>query len=138
MPPVTINCSAAPDCESLNREGCSDVENTCGHCFAGNFLGEDGHANTFCYNNTISEEGVEHCFEDSSCGAFRECVDYTCNRISRTCTSVCLVNGECAYRNATTGLVIDDCFVDDPTCFTFCACGTGFNGPDCDIPGIVL
>ena len=138
VPPVTINCSGAPDCESLNREGCSDVENTCGHCFVGNFLGVDGYANTFCYNNTISEEGVEHCFEDSSCGAFKECVDYTCNRISRTCASVCLVNGECAYRNATTGLIIDDCFVDDPTCFTFCACGTGFNGPDCDIPGIVL
>jgi hypothetical protein len=139
IPPVVvvINCSAAPLCESLNREVCSDVEHTCGMCFEGNFLGEAGHANTFCYNNTVSEEGVEHCFEDSSCGLYRKCLDYTCRRISRSCNAICLLKGQCAFRNITTGRTIDDCFVDDPSCSAYCACDTGFNGPDCDIPGTV-
>jgi hypothetical protein len=132
---IELNCSAAADCAAMNREPCSEVEHTCGSCFAGNYLGEPGHANTFCYNNTISEEGVEHCFEDASCGSFRQCVEYTCTRISRLCSATCLVNGVCAYMNDTTSLVIADCFVDDTTCSTFCACNAGFNGPDCNIAG---
>lgn len=132
---IVTNCSAAPDCESLNRDNCSDVEHTCGTCFAGNYLGEAGHANTFCYNNTISEEGVQHCFEDASCGSFRECVAYTCTRISQPCTATCLLNGNCTYRNDTTGLAMDGCFVDDVGCSPVCDCNSGFNGPECDIPG---
>jgi hypothetical protein len=130
-----VNCSAAPNCASLNREECSEVAQTCGSCFRGNYLGAFGHANSFCYNNTVSEEGVEHCFEDASCGSFRRCVAYTCTRISRSCTSTCLANGECLYRNDSTELVVDNCFVDETGCSTFCDCHAGFNGPECDIPG---
>jgi len=135
---IVTNCSAAPACESLNRNPCSDVEHTCGACFAGNYLGEAGHANTFCYNNTISEDGVDHCFQDASCGSFRECVAYTCIRISQPCSATCLLNGECAYRNDTTGLAMDGCFVDDVGCSPVCDCDSGFNGPECDIPDAEL
>ena len=132
---VSTNCSMAPNCSSLNRANCSEVENTCGACFAGNYLGEEGHANTFCYDNSGYDEGVDHCFEDASCGPFRECVDYICNRISQSCVDSCLTHGACAYRNTTTGLVVEDCFLDDIDCAPFCNCSVGFNGPTCDIPG---
>ena len=132
---IELNCSAAPECISLNREPCTEYEHTCGPCFTGNYLGEEGHANTFCVNNTVSEEGVERCFEDTSCGPFRQCVEYMCARISKSCSSACLMNGECVHFNDTTGFAVSDCYVDDLSCSTLCTCDDGYNGPDCDIPG---
>ena len=132
---IELNCSAAPDCFSLNREPCTEYEHTCGQCFAGNYLGEEGHSNTFCVNNTVREEGVERCFEDESCEPFRQCVEYMCTRISKSCSSACLMNGECIYVNDTTGSTVSDCYIDEISCSTFCICDDGHNGPDCDIPG---
>ena len=133
---IIINCSMAPDCMSLNREPCSNIAHTCGTCFPGNFLGQAGDANTFCYNNTVNEEGVEHCFEDASCGQYRECLHHTCTRISKPCTVTCLLNGACAFRDDASRQLVDNCFLDDFGCSSFCMCEVGFNGPECDIPGI--
>ena len=43
----TVDCSNSPNCNSLNRQLCSIVPNTCGPCNSG-FLGPAGFANTLC------------------------------------------------------------------------------------------
>ena len=43
------------------------------------------------------------------------------------------MTGVCAYRNDTTAVTITDCFIDDPTCSTYCNCNACYNGPECNI-----
>ena len=42
-----VDCSGAPACGVLNRQGCIIVANTCGSCFDG-FFGIVGPSNTPC------------------------------------------------------------------------------------------
>jgi hypothetical protein len=132
---VPLNCSAAPDCLSLNRDNCSLVDNTCGECFQGNFIGVSGHANSLCYVYTAIE-GVESCYNDESCGPLRKCESFTCVVISKVCSTECYSHGTCYYTNSTNGLVIPECFLDDyDICDAKCLCDEGFNGVECTIPG---
>jgi len=43
----TVNCSAAPACQALNRKLCSTVTQTCGACLEG-FVGIAGPSNSKC------------------------------------------------------------------------------------------
>ncbi len=45
---IFVECSGSPDCGVLNRERCSQVENTCGSCFP-RHLGENGFSNESCF-----------------------------------------------------------------------------------------
>eukprot|EP01032_Pedospumella_encystans_P039154 gene39154-biopygen1189 len=41
-----VDCSAAPDCSSLNRHACYRTANTCGECLSDTYVGDSGDSNT--------------------------------------------------------------------------------------------
>jgi hypothetical protein len=129
-----VECGLAPDCALLNRQACSSLEHTCGPCLPGNYLGESGHKNTFCFNNTVSEPGVQHCYDDSYCpsGSWT-CDSYTCVHIAKVCTATCLRHGSCMFFNESTGNYSATCYVDDTSCTPVCSCHPGYAGAECDI-----
>ena len=48
-------CSGAPDCTALNRYPCSEVPNTCGHCFT-RHLGVEGFSNESCFGMSLCNQ----------------------------------------------------------------------------------
>lgn len=66
------NCTAAPDCEALNRDECGAnglrEENTCGECLSGT-VGVLGPHNSLCVNEAALDpscsDGIEVCCDSN-------------------------------------------------------------------------
>ncbi|CAM9248264.1 unnamed protein product, partial [Hapterophycus canaliculatus] len=93
------NCTAAPDCEALNRNDCgaNDLreDNTCGECFEGT-VGIMGPDNSQC----LDEDALDLSCEDETKNGQETDVDCG-GPICFPCTSgsTCLVDGDCRYNN---------------------------------------
>ena len=127
-----VNCSISPDCLSLSRQDCSNIDHTCGPCLHGTD-GDDGDANTLCVNRTASEEGAVQCLDDADCPASWICNINLCEALFKTCSATCMQNGECLYFNKTVANYTNECYLSDASCSAVCECDSGYYGNECNI-----
>jgi hypothetical protein len=87
-----VDCSGAPDCDSLNRMRCWSTEGTCGECLDG-FLGLFGSSNSPCAlrRNHISLSSNVSSSTSPSCDSDADCAEagwfFECNLQSHLCQS---------------------------------------------------
>ena len=136
-----VNCSAVPDCLTLNRGPCAAVTQTCGSCLQG-FIGIVGPSNMRCSNasNPAGQLG-------SACKKNGDCVYNLCNFgqcsaprkqcPSRTVDALCSGHGACSYVD-TTGNTVKNCTEVDVSCSANCACTIGYGGTDCSMDSEAL
>lgn len=108
-----IDCSTAPNCDSLHRSSCSSgsFANTCGSCLPG-YSGVKGQSNVACIVDN---------------GHSRKLVDST----PLTCVNDCSAHGTCSFVNINTGVSINSCTVSDSQCLAICTCTNGYYGTIC-------
>jgi hypothetical protein len=153
----SVNCSGAPHCASLNREGCSSVANTCGPCLSGGlYVGASGNSNRPCVSlasivsssssnsrsNATSGSTVSvgasagsACKSDGTCNGWLSCNAATklCYMPSKSCSvSDCNGQGSCGFIAVSTGFAVSSCTADDVTCEATCTCASGFSGDSCE------
>jgi hypothetical protein len=107
-----VDCSSAPDCESLNRLSCSSmmmsVEGTCGYACLGSWVCW-GSSNTLCVSSSegrrrlhLSSSSLLSCVSDVDCaeeGLFLECNPQSnlCRSIQQSCPNSCSGHGRCVF-----------------------------------------
>jgi hypothetical protein len=101
-----VDCSSAPNCESLNRLSCSSmsVEGTCGPCLSG-FVGLLGPSNTICSSSSerlqLSSSSRHPCVSHGDCAEalFLECnlESKFCQSIQQSCPNSCSGHGRCVF-----------------------------------------
>jgi hypothetical protein len=142
-----VNCSSAPDCESLNRLSCSSmltvaVEGTCGECMIG-FVGLLGSSNTLCLSLSEvrrrllllpSSAARMSCVSDADCaeeGLFIECnlQSKLCQSIQQSCPNACSGHGRCVFVSKYDANVsVSECGVLDVDCVPRCDCEAAYMG----------
>ena len=127
------NCSAAPNCDLLNRFPCSTTAATCGVCKDG-FLGVGGPSNSPCNASSNLRLAGQPCTSDQNC-AFGTCVAGLCQFLSKRCPNDCSSNGNCTYYNSYTYEIVQTCSTDTSSCFAECICRQAWHGDDCSVDG---
>jgi hypothetical protein len=115
------DCSAAPNCLSLNRHNCSYTAGTCGSCVDVYPIGVPGDSNTACIDSvrrSLSEE--EHYSAAVTLFTPKACPD-DCGGST---------TGECVY-TAWNGDVVFSCDELDTNCRATCECVSGWYSADC-------
>ena len=130
------NCSAAPNCTALNRNGCLQTVNTCSSCLH-NYQGISGDSNTRCVqeSSTIGTIGST-CKHDADC-LYHHCDNGICKAPQRSCQSgepgtVCSGHGTCIYSDSS-GNTVQNCTIIDQHCSALCSCRGGYGGADCSL-----
>ena len=142
-----VNCSTAPNCGSLNRESCSSKEGMCGPCSSG-FVGESGHANSYCMSwsesharklrNVMSSEegGLAPCDVDTDCSLphWHLCINHQCVVRSKQCQKDCSGLGRCGFVSVYDANVsYTTCSVLNTHCRPRCICPPGRMGLACEV-----
>ena len=131
------NCSLAPNsCENLGRHECGKTSHSCGACLP-DFLGQDGgDGNSPCYH--VFEDSSlstfppnSSCIENSDCPHKLMCFDGRCMFKSKSCPSGCSNKGKCMFEQVSTGVIIQQCLLNDFTCRPRCECDDGYAGIGC-------
>ena len=135
------NCTAAPNCTSLNRYGCLEMTNTCGSCVH-EYEGIIGNSNTRCVrkSSTIGAVGSVCKYHDDC--LFHRCENSLCVAPRQTCpsavpNSVCSGYGTCKSMDAS-GNTVQNCTIVNTLCTTACFCHTGHGGVDCSLDTAAL
>jgi len=129
-----IDCSAAPDCGSLNRLSCQSTLNTCGECVSG-YLGVQGHSNEPCFLISEVVAAGEHCTTNSNCSTGL-CVNNTCSHKQRECPQDCITlrHGECtAFDHHGNEINREECTYGNLYCEVKCVCRPSWYGEACTI-----
>jgi hypothetical protein len=131
------SCANAPNCNSLHREGCSNVANTCGPCKSG-FIGSTGAGNSACVRGATSSahfQGVSVCASTDDCEAFYTCVNRSCTLQPKDCLNGCSSHGTCEYQdvNFLSAAALATCMANDPLCLAICRCDDGYASADCSL-----
>ena len=132
-------CTSAPNCAALNRQQCNNVQNTCGPCLKGQYVGEGGSHNTKCVavnKRALAIEGEatgSQCSNSSACGGWSECINSVCAVPSKSCANDCNSNGVCIFASIDTGAIQSTCPVTSTQCKAVCSCNEGFKGTFCDL-----
>jgi hypothetical protein len=144
-----VDCSNAPDCDSLNRKQCSWIIGTCGACLSG-FVGLLGPSNTFCFSSnyvhhraltSVMSSSSPICESDANCsdfGLFLECNPQTnlCQSIQQSCPNSCSGHGRCAFVSKYDPAVsVLECGLLDLDCVPHCVCDEGYVGSSCSLVG---
>ena len=124
-----INCTAAPNCSALHRLPCSQTSNTCGSCENANYIGQSGDSNTPCYKRTSSTRR-QACLSSKQCLPKQECVLGVCQFPMQACPSNCSGHGTCNFVDATSGVQLVECRIDNDNCAAQCNCNVNFQGSD--------
>jgi hypothetical protein len=126
-----VSCDLAPNCTYLNREGCSDQENTCGPCLP-QFSGLHGDDNSPCFSLPI-EEGTL-CQQTSECLPYLSCESGVCRSTNKTCPHDCSGRGTCSFFSISSGLMKPTCLKSDTSCQAVCVCNDQYSGDSCATP----
>jgi hypothetical protein len=126
------SCALSPNCESLNRETCSDLDNTCGSCLL-NFIGQLGPHNSPCIDpQELNSPSDLPCESDSSCGKLQSCNldSRLCEISSKSCAKNCSQHGVCRFLSES-HVEVSVCKLGDPFCEPVCVCSEGYGGTFC-------
>eukprot|EP01040_Poterioochromonas_malhamensis_P011892 gene11892-biopygen2504 len=101
------NCSLAPDCSKLNRNGCFSTAHTCGSCVSSALVGQVGDSNNPCrvVNSTI---GVV-------------------SRQMQQCGGNCSGHGQCGFFSSLDGSAVSVCYRGEVSCYAKCVCEEGYS-----------
>jgi hypothetical protein len=150
-----VDCSTAPNCSFINRDGCSTKPNTCGSCLDG-FVGEEGNSNSVCVNSSSFSDSPEtlRSFKASKwlavsadstcsldCGLWMHCEitfdkvqnshKQQCVKDSKQCPDpLCSGHGDCQFRSWNQKKV-SSCPIDSSSCSAVCICSGDYFGPSC-------
>ena len=140
-----VDCTAAPNCTSINRQRCMMKEHTCGECDIG-YMAADGSGpdNSPCvssslistmFNRTSSTIVATSCSTDSDCDSFASCdlITSQCKTEKKNCPANCNGHGFCSYIDANTDEQLFTCSQGDAKCHAFCTCDAGYGGSSCGI-----
>eukprot|EP01032_Pedospumella_encystans_P039217 gene39217-biopygen20282 len=133
-----VSCSNAPDCTSLNRGDCAEVEDSCGACLSG-YMGELGNDNSQCFAETgagaTSKSVGSGCATDVDCGDWQVCNTTMtvpqCYLPTKRCPNKCSGHGIFVAQNVNSGKEESRCDFGDPSCVASCACDESFSGANC-------
>ena len=131
-----VDCSAAPNCTALNREGCGGTVNTCGSCLSG-YTGIVGDSNKNCkHSKDKSGNGAvgDHCAKNTDC-QYSSCHHNRCVIPDQTCptavvSTVCSGHGQCNFTD-TGGNAVTTCPETSVFCTASCYCSDGYGGVSC-------
>ena len=134
-----VDCSAAPNCTALNREGCGGTINTCGSCLSG-YTGIVGDSNKNCkHSSDKSGNGAVgyNCAKDTDC-QYGSCKHHQCVIPDQTCpttivSKVCSGHGQCNFTD-TGGSAVTTCPETSVFCTASCHCTGGYGGVSCSLP----
>ena len=127
------NCSASPNCTSLNRRECRSTSNTCGPCFFG-YIGIDGDSNTYCGPSKKMVKIGEKCSNSTLCIS-NTCLDGVCKESAKSCINDCFGKGDCVYHSYYNDRPLSRCSDGNSSCYARCNCRNGSFGEDCSMKG---
>ena len=130
------NCSSAPDCTALNRNGCLEISGSCSSCLPG-YKGIFGDSNTKCVLNTLYAGAIGSACETGDLCLYQSCKNLTCSAPQQTCPSsifgtVCSGKGSCRSLDPS-GNILKNCTIINTSCTTSCLCDRGYGGADCSL-----
>ena len=127
-----VNCTDAPNCNSLNRTSCSTVAHTCGPCKEG-YLGAVGAANSPCESSSFLRGDGGTCIRDDECVS-SSCLSGTCTVAPKECPANCTgaQHGSCISLDWN-GARIPFCSANSDFCQVKCVCRSGWFGSDCSM-----
>ena len=131
------NCTLAPSCTALNRDGCGKVDHTCGECLKG-FVGDIGEGNSRCIalgdRRRQRRRLAGSCADEGDCAAWEVCTEEgVCLLPAKHCSLNCSGHGECVLLNSAAQRPVTECLANDPTCEARCRCHANFTGSSCDV-----
>jgi hypothetical protein len=139
------NCTAAPDCTSLNRHKCGNTPNTCGSCIGNSYAGDSGDSNNPCILKSrhrrlaVASLMSTACTSSSDCGEYEYCDSSSaiCAAVQKSCPSDCSSHGSCAYfslkRSGSSSRFISSCNLTDSSCSPVCICDSNYFESDCSV-----
>jgi len=137
----SANCTAAPNCTSLNRFDCTSLPNTCGNCISSQYVG-DANSNTPCIllRDLISTNSRKlsdmPCLISSDCLYFSpyvECSEKVCAIPQKKCADDCSGQGQCVFLLSTDGSMLDSCSIIESNCTATCICNNDWSGRACSL-----
>jgi hypothetical protein len=102
-----VNCTNAPDCDSLHRFDCYATPFTCGECLP-SYMGQQGDGNGICipyYSDPVT--------------------------IQQSCLNDCSGHGVCVFIDRVSELQTFSCSIVSTSCSARCICDSGFTGSSC-------
>eukprot|EP00597_Dinobryon_sp_UTEXLB2267_P012543 CAMPEP_0170122720 /NCGR_PEP_ID=MMETSP0020_2-20130122/16918_1 /TAXON_ID=98059 /ORGANISM="Dinobryon sp., Strain UTEXLB2267" /LENGTH=2177 /DNA_ID=CAMNT_0010353853 /DNA_START=1571 /DNA_END=8104 /DNA_ORIENTATION=+ len=123
----SVNCSAAPNCSSLNRLNCLKTINTCGECKSIAYIGNSGDSNSPCFPAAFKTYG-SICITSSQCSSPQLCESGICVFPMKTCVANCSDHGKCQFINTDSGLPVNECRLRDDHCDVKCECDSDYTG----------
>jgi hypothetical protein len=105
-----VNCTVTPNCATLNRQGCANVDHTCGPCLSDDYIGREGDANELCVPQ-----------------ADRRRLEVS-DSILKSCAGNCSGHGSCQFKSRLTKKIIAACFENDFECTAECDCEPNYAG----------
>lgn len=112
-----VNCTLTPNCATLNRQGCANVDHTCGPCLPDDFIGREGDANELCVPQSDRRRLV------------------VSGSILKSCAGNCSGHGSCQYKSCLTKKLIAACFENNFECTAECDCEPNYAGSaSCSVP----
>lgn len=137
---AAVNCSVAPNCTALGRNGCGGTVNTCGGCLAG-YGGVLGDGNTLC-SSTVGVRAVGVLCKKNSVCVYNLCAGGVCQAPDKACLSTvqnmdCSGHGTCLFSD-TSGTALYSCPVTNVFCAASCSCDEGYGGVSCSLNDAAL
>ena len=137
-----VNCSASPNCQSLNRAPCFSVSHTCGECLSG-YSGQPRSADSPCIasfpvastSRRLAQNVPKTCngtHQSIQCDPFDVCSKGVCQPGIRTCSLSCSGRGRCVWTNIYSGATMSKCMLSDFSCTASCVCSNGYYGSSCE------